>query len=163
MVSQRVRYNWATFTFTSLRSDVGNLYSTQVSDVILHILPRSLSGWRLVRKNSQMGNQSSDLFELHCFRVHSLLGFPGGSDGKESACNAEVLGRSPGERNGWLPTLYSCLENSIDRGDWWATVHGFAKSWTQLSDSLLHRAYFHLVENDQLWTQSTEATIWEHA
>ena len=70
-----------------------------------------------------MGNQSSDLFELHCFWVHSLLGFPGGSDGKESACNAEVLGRFPGERNGWLPTLYSCLENSIDRGDWWATVH----------------------------------------
>ena len=52
----------------------------------------------------------------------------GGSDGKESACNAgdpasiPGLGRSTGEGNG--NTLqYSCSENAIDRGDWWATVH----------------------------------------
>ena len=51
------------------------------------------------------------------------MGFPGGSDGKESACNAgdqgaiPVLGRSPGEGNGNL-LQYSCLENSIDRGAW---------------------------------------------
>ena len=32
------------------------------------------------------------------------------------------------------PLQYSCLENSMDRGAWWATVHGVAKSWTQLSD-----------------------------
>ena len=50
-----------------------------------------------------------------------VLGFPGGSDGKESACNAGVtglvpgLGRSPGERNG-NPLQYSCLGNSMDRG-----------------------------------------------
>ena len=59
--------------------------------------------------------------------------FPGGSDGRESACNAgdpgliPVSGRSPGEGNG-SPVLYSCLENSIDRGAWWATVQGAAKS-----------------------------------
>ena len=41
-------------------------------------------------------------------------------------------GRSPGEGNGYLPQ-YSCLENPIDIGAWWATVHGAAKSWTQLS------------------------------
>ena len=40
-------------------------------------------------------------------------------------------GRSPGEGNGYL-LQYSCLENSIDRGAWWATVHGVAKSWTRL-------------------------------
>ena len=63
----------------------------------------------------------------------------GGSDGKESACNAgdpgsiPGSGKSPGERNGY-PLLYSCLENSMDRGAWWATVHGVAKSQTQLSD-----------------------------
>ena len=38
-------------------------------------------------------------------------------------------GRSPGEGNGYL-LQYSCLENSIDSGVWWATVHGVAKSWT---------------------------------
>ena len=65
-------------------------------------------------------------------------GLPRGSDDKESACNAEDLGvipgwgRSPRERNG-NPLQYSCLENTMDRGDWQATVHGVAKSWTQLS------------------------------
>ena len=59
------------------------------------------------------------------------------SDSKESACNAVDLGsipgleRSPGEGNG-SPLQYSCLENPMDRGVWWATVHGVAKSWTQL-------------------------------
>ena len=58
-----------------------------------------------------------------------VSGFPGGSDGKESACNAGDLGlipgleRSPGEGNG-NPLQYSCLENSMDKGTWWATVHG---------------------------------------
>ena len=62
-----------------------------------------------------------------------------GSDRKESAYNAEDsgsipgLGRSPGEGNG-NPLRYSFLENSMDRGAWWATVHGAADSWTQLSN-----------------------------
>ena len=66
-------------------------------------------------------------------------GFPGGSDGKESACNVGDPGlipgleRSPGEENGY-PHQYSCQENSMDRGAWQTTVHGVAKSWTQLSD-----------------------------
>jgi len=42
------------------------------------------------------------------------------------------LGRSPGEGND-NPLQYSCLENPMDRGAWWATVHGVAKSWTRLS------------------------------
>ena len=55
----------------------------------------------------------------------NLRGFPDTSDGKESACNVGDLGlipgsgRSPGERNG-NPLQYSCLENSMDRGAWWA-------------------------------------------
>ena len=63
----------------------------------------------------------------------------GGSDGKASACNAgdlgsiPGLGRSPGEGNG-NPLQYSCLENSMDGGAWWATVHGVTKSRTRLSD-----------------------------
>ena len=61
-----------------------------------------------------------------------LKGFPGISDGKESACNAgdpgliPVSGRSPGEGNG-SPFHCSCLWNPMDRGAWWATVHGVAK------------------------------------
>ena len=43
------------------------------------------------------------------------------------------LGRSPKEENG-NPLQYSCLENPMDRGAWWATAHGVAKSQTQLSD-----------------------------
>ena len=43
------------------------------------------------------------------------------------------LGRSPGEGNG-NPHQYSCLENSMDGGAWWATVHGVAKSQTRLRD-----------------------------
>ena len=65
-------------------------------------------------------------------------GFPGSSVGKESACSARDpdfipgSGRTPGEGNG-NPLQYSCLENPVDRGVWQATVHGVAKSWTQLS------------------------------
>ena len=58
-----------------------------------------------------------------------LLGCPGGAEVKASACNVGDLGsisesgRSPGEGNG-NPLQYSCLENPMDGGDWWATVHG---------------------------------------
>ena len=68
-------------------------------------------------------------------------GFPGGSHGKESACNAgdpgngliALVGKIPWRRE-WLLTQYSGLENFMDRGAWQATVHGVTKSWTQLSD-----------------------------
>ena len=64
-----------------------------------------------------------------------IKGFPGGLDGKEFAFNegdpgsVPGSGRSPGEGND-NPLQYSCLENPMDRGAWWATVHGVAKSWT---------------------------------
>ena len=65
--------------------------------------------------------------------------FPGGSEVKASACNAGDLGsipgsgRFPGEGNG-NPLQYSCLENPMGGGAWWATVHGVAKSQTWLND-----------------------------
>ena len=65
------------------------------------------------------------------------MGFPGGSDGKESAYNAgdlgsiPGLGRSPGEGNG-NSLQYSCLENPMDRGAWRATVDRVVKSQTRL-------------------------------
>ena len=64
-----------------------------------------------------------------------LLGFPCSSVSKESACSAgdpgliPGLGRSPGEGNG-NPLQYTCLENLMDRGAWWAAVHGIAESGT---------------------------------
>ena len=67
------------------------------------------------------------------------MGFPGGSDSKESVCNAgdlgliPGLGRSLGDGNG-NPLQYSCMENSMDGGTWQATVHWVAKSWTLWSD-----------------------------
>ena len=70
-------------------------------------------------------------------------GFLGDSDGKESACNVGDLGwipgsgRSPGEGNG-CSLQYSCLENSMDRGAWRATVHRVAESRTGLSDQHTH-------------------------
>ena len=56
-----------------------------------------------------------------------LVGFSGGSDGKESTCNAGDLGLIPGEGNSY-PLQYSCLENFMDRGAWQATVHRVTES-----------------------------------
>ena len=97
--------------------------------------------WNSPGKNTGVGShsllqvffptQGLDLGLLHCF--------PGGSDVKESACNAgelgsiPVLGRSPGEWNSY-PLQSSGLENSVDRGLWQATVHGVTKSPTWLSN-----------------------------
>ena len=73
---------------------------------------------------------------LKCVSRHEM-GFPGGSDGKESACNAGDLGSIPGlgrSAGGGHsnPLQYSCLENPMDRGAWWATIHGVAESETTL-------------------------------
>ena len=85
---------------------------------------------------------------LFSFPTTIPLDVPGGSDGKEFACNVGDLvsnpasGRSPREGNGY-PVQYSCLENSMDRGTWRAIVHGVAKSWTPVSD-------FHFTSNHSI-------------
>ena len=87
---------------------------------------------------SPWGHKESDMTERLTLSL-SFGSFPGGSDSKESACNAGDPGlipglrRSPGEGKGY-PFQYSCLENSMDRGAWRATVHEVEKSQTQLSD-----------------------------
>ena len=78
-------------------------------------------------------------WNLESLAIESTCQNPRGSDGKESPCNVgnpgSVLGsgRSPREGNGY-PCQYSSLENSINRRDWWDTVHGVTKSWTLLSN-----------------------------
>ena len=82
---------------------------------------------------SKLGREaeSQDLV-IHCGRRTGR-----GSDGKESARDTgdpgsiPGSGRSPGEGNGY-PLQYSCLRNSMDRGDLWAIVHRVTKRWTQL-------------------------------
>ena len=97
--------------------------------------PVAFSGYSYKTTNVKQSwsGVSRKLYEIH------YMGFPGGSDGKESACNAgdigsiPGLGRYPGERNGYL-LQYSCLENSKDSRAWQPTVRGSTKSWTQLSN-----------------------------
>ena len=89
------------------------------------------------------------------------MGFPGGSAGKESACNVgdqgsiPGLGRSPGEGNVY-PLQYSGLENSMDRGAPRATVHGVTKIQTQLSTHLL--TYIHGDKRDRRGLQGAVDT-----
>ena len=79
--------------------------------------------------NRKIGGSSPSKDALLCVP----LGFPGGSDSKESTCNAgdlsqnPGLGISPGGGHG-NPLYYSCLENPMDKGVWSGTVHGVAKS-----------------------------------
>ena len=75
---------------------------------------------------------------VHIIFLHHEIAFPGASEGNMSACNVgdpgltPGWGRSPGEGNG-NPLQYSCLENPMGGGLWWATVPGVTKSWARLS------------------------------
>ena len=81
------------------------------------------------------------------------MDFPGGLDGKESACSAgdlgsiPKLGRSPGEGND-NPRQYSSLENPMDRVAWWATVHGGHKDLDTTESLSMHASIierYHIV------------------
>ena len=80
-------------------------------------------------------NNQSPTEEINISKIPRDKCFPGGSEGKESACSAGFPGsipgleRSPGEGDG-NPLKYSCLEYPLDGGAWQATVHGVAKSQT---------------------------------
>ena len=93
-------------------------------------------------RTGRWGGISSPFYSLlllvPMFIIYAL-GFPGGSDVKASACkggdlgSVPGLGRSPGEGNG-NPLQYSCLQNPVDGGAWWAIVHRVTKSQTWLND-----------------------------
>ena len=94
----------------------------------------------LVLRNVVALTETLNYSEAHIWSsCASLLGFPGGTDSKESTCNAgdpefdPWVGNFPWRRE-WLPTPVFLPGESLDRGAWWAIVHGVAKSWTQLSD-----------------------------
>ena len=100
---------------------------------------RYLETWNLKPRLLAWGKPSTSFLSFL-----EILGFPGGSDGKESACNAGDLslipgwGRSPGEGHG-NPLQCSCLENPIDRGAWRAIMHGDTDKMEQLSTSKTSR------------------------
>ena len=101
-------------------------------------------------------------------KYSDIWGFPGGSEVKESACNAEDLGsipgswRSPGEGNG-NPLQYSCLENPMDRGIWQATVNGVARIGYNLATKRHHHHHHHLytIQDGSLHVTSWETTFWQ--
>ena len=111
----------------------------------LHICSRLSGGVRCVGQQSQLLCLTPRIQPLLPGVLHGMVqsrllwttvssdvGFPGGSDGKASVCNAgdpgsvPRLGRSPGEGNE-NPLQYSCLENPMDRGSRWDTLHGVTK------------------------------------
>ena len=96
-------------------------------------------------------------------KTKELKGFPSGSDGKTSVCNAgdpgsiPGLGRSPGEGNG-SPLQYSCLENSMDRGAWGAAVYRVAQSRTWLKRLSTHS--WLLEDGSRSWLQKGTGKFW---
>ena len=105
---------------TYIRKSTGSLITvSRISDAI----------WR---------NSGSQLFHLNSEMVGLESGFPGDSDGKESAWNAgdlvSISGLGRPHKGHGNPCQYSCLENSRDRGAWWATVHGVTQSWIRLNN-----------------------------
>ena len=101
--------------------------------------PGKSHGHRSLVGCNPWGRKESGTTERLTLTLSSYKGFPGDLDGKESTCKARDpgsipgSGRSAGEGNG-TPLQYPFLENLMDKGAWWAAVHGVAKSWARLSN-----------------------------
>ena len=99
----------------------------------------------LIKNLLQLGEGLTKKKKISLISVREA-GFPGGASGKEPVCQGRRcktygfdawVGKIPGGGHG-NPLQYSCLENPIDRGVWWATVHGATESWTQLKRLSMH-------------------------
>ena len=120
------------------------VYVSDIYYIHSHIPTKNKTAFLMSTQNIQRKQISEYLYFLNVLEIHNwnnflnvFSGFPDGSVGKESACNARDIGDtgsvpgwgwSPGEGHG-NPLQYSCL---TDRGAWWATVHRVAKTWAQL-------------------------------
>ena len=148
----------------------------KISAWLISLLPvvvvQSLSGvWLFVTRETAacqaslsftmgLGNLFSSWFWFSGEMGGGLLSV--GSDSKESACNAEDPGSVPGlgrfpEEENVNPLQYSSLENSTERGAWWATVHGVAKSWTRMSDWI--ELNFHLTSSSHSISSQTSLIL----
>ena len=111
--------------------------------VMRQFLMPGLEGWgRHFHKGKstlcfQAVKQSSIELFLNLLILNCLTGGSKGKAMQETQVQSLSQGRSPGKGNG-NPFQYSCLENPMDRGSWWVTVHGVIKSQTGLSDSHFH-------------------------
>ena len=135
-----VRFRLVSPPFSSFLSvsTSSSLEPSLFSDPFFSYIPSHLCLWAFLLPK----NNWSFLSRLFCnyfpLRYSWYIRLPGGSDGKECACNAgdvgsiSALGRSLGEGHGY-PLQSSCLENSVVRGAWCTTVHGVSKGQTPLS------------------------------
>ena len=119
------------------------------------------SNYMSLNCTSKLIQGSFSLINISENSLEIFKSFPGDSEGKESDCRVGDLGlipeleRTPGEGNGY-PYQSSCLENSMDRGDWWAAVLGVTKSWTWLSGWHFLFIYFLEIFNNlkKYWAQT---------
>ena len=136
-------------TFSQISSQIRKIFSM---DFLLNKPHESRASYRSTEAGDNRierlkckGRESEEIMAHFILDLQRpTWGFPDGSVGKESFCNAgdtssiSGSGRSPGGGHG--NTLQYCgLENPMDRGAWWATVHGVAKSWTRLKQLSTHR------------------------
>ena len=146
-----LNFNEITFVWTlSTCLDIYGLFYIFIFSCIMSIYLSGINrGFPLSKSHPLFLMPLPPSSSFNCY--FCVFDFPGGSDGKASVYNAgdlgssPGLGRSPGEGNGNL-LQYCCLENPMDRGAWYATVCGVAKSWTRLSDfTSLHPTSVYLI------------------
>ena len=121
-----------------------------------------------IHTDTQTHTQTHTHTHTHTHISEIFIYLPRWLSGKESACSARDTavassipgpGRSTGRGNG-NPLQYSCLDNSIDRGSWWALIHRIAKSWTQLSTHVAHICKYMKIYIIWKWSMSDDGG-WE--
>ena len=150
---------WKFFWLLSFYWNSGHAIANTDSFFLLSSKSQTSQGTaELTRASLSIGQEGAPLCSFQPEKEWPLnfhAGFCGGSDSEESACNAEDpdlipgMGRSPGEGNGF-PLQYSCLENFMDRGAWWATVHGsrrIRQDWVSFTFSLKDDESFYRCSN----------------